>query len=222
MARWNGAGTEEGLKEKPGLPDLGDGRLPYYCRYATGELGRLSVATYREWSRPTINGRVQVSSGSGVSKVIEHYRLENHFRGLGWVPLLRLFGDYYPDLVREFYANMLHKMDKDLPTIISHVKGVRIVLGRDLTDGTRRKRSGFPPPKKIGCGTALLVDPIKKTTRSGIGASSSQPGENDDEAQTMRKTRPMPKTRFPWMHSKQRCGLPLSNSGSIKKSKECN
>ncbi|KAI5681227.1 hypothetical protein M9H77_02454 [Catharanthus roseus] len=38
---------------------------------------------------------------------------------------------YYPDLVLEFYANILHKMDKDLPTIISHVKGVRIVLERD-------------------------------------------------------------------------------------------
>ncbi|KAI5676930.1 hypothetical protein M9H77_07880 [Catharanthus roseus] len=40
-------------------------------------------------------------------------------------------GDYYPDLVREFYANMVHKMDKDLPTIISIVKGVRIILNRE-------------------------------------------------------------------------------------------
>lgn len=38
--------------------------------------------------------------------------------------------DYYPDLVLEFYATMLHKIDNDLPTIISTVKVVRIILDR--------------------------------------------------------------------------------------------
>ncbi|KAI5681222.1 hypothetical protein M9H77_02449 [Catharanthus roseus] len=56
------------------------------------------------------------------AEVIGHFRLENLFRGLGWVPVIRFSGDYYPNLVREFYANILHKMDKDLPTIISHCK----------------------------------------------------------------------------------------------------
>ncbi|KAI5671356.1 hypothetical protein M9H77_11720 [Catharanthus roseus] len=42
-------------------------------------------------------------------EVIELFRLENPFRGLGWVPLLRLSSDCYPDLVQEFYTYMLHK-----------------------------------------------------------------------------------------------------------------
>ncbi|KAI5676236.1 hypothetical protein M9H77_07186 [Catharanthus roseus] len=80
-----------------------------------------------EWltDRASLNMIVEKSFDE---EVIEHFRLESLFRGLGWVPLLRLSGDYYPNLVREFYVNILHKMDKDLPTIISHVKGVRIIL----------------------------------------------------------------------------------------------
>ncbi|KAI5681284.1 hypothetical protein M9H77_02511 [Catharanthus roseus] len=35
------------------------------------------------------------------------------------------------DLIREFYANMIHKMEKDLETIISTIKGVRIILDRE-------------------------------------------------------------------------------------------
>ncbi|KAI5681011.1 hypothetical protein M9H77_02238 [Catharanthus roseus] len=86
--------------------------------------------TAREWftDKASLNMIVKKSFGEAV---IEHFRLENLFRGFGWVPLLRLSGDYYPDLVREFYTNMLHKMDKDLPTIISQGKGVRIIVERD-------------------------------------------------------------------------------------------
>ncbi|KAI5681711.1 hypothetical protein M9H77_02939 [Catharanthus roseus] len=91
-------------------------------------------------SRPTANGRschivdarVQVSSGSGRSKrSLNTLGLKIFLEGWVRFPLLRPSGDYYLDLVQEFYANMLHKMDKDLPTIISHIKGVRIVLERD-------------------------------------------------------------------------------------------
>ncbi|KAI5650300.1 hypothetical protein M9H77_36305 [Catharanthus roseus] len=51
--------------------------------------------------------------------------------GLGWVPLLHISNEYYPNLLREFYANMTHKTNKDLQTIISTVKGVRIILDRE-------------------------------------------------------------------------------------------
>lgn len=40
-------------------------------------------------------------------------------------------GTYYPLLVREFHANMFHKTNKDPSTIISMVKGVRIILDRE-------------------------------------------------------------------------------------------
>ncbi|KAI5673608.1 hypothetical protein M9H77_13972 [Catharanthus roseus] len=83
-----------------------------------------------EWlaNRSSLNMIIEKSFGE---EVIEHFRLENLFRGLGWIPLLYLSGDYYPDLVREFCATMLHKTDNDLPIIIFHVKGVRIFLERD-------------------------------------------------------------------------------------------
>lgn len=52
------------------------------------------------------------------------------FGRIGWEPILHLYGNYSPDLVKEFYANMNHKIDKDFPTIIPSVKGVRIVLDK--------------------------------------------------------------------------------------------
>ncbi|KAI5664043.1 hypothetical protein M9H77_23366 [Catharanthus roseus] len=186
--------------------------------------------------RPNADGRSRATIGGRV-QVIEHFRLENIFRGLGWFPLLPLFGDYYPDLVREFYANMLHKMDKDLPTIISHAKGVRIVLERDClvsiigipnngntTTVDLNKRSKDKDPDwnfDAGCsrfniqhwaldhcriiygGDFLYLLPralaylfvhtlvqkgggfSERTTPSSIRVSSSQPVEDDDEAEAL-------------------------------------
>ncbi|KAI5676295.1 hypothetical protein M9H77_07245 [Catharanthus roseus] len=101
---------------------------------------------------------------------------------------------------------MLHKSDKDLPTIISHGKGVRIILERDrlasilgildngntITIGTkrRRKEEGVDPPSeedRLRDRSTSGFRPIEKTTRSSIGASSSQPckdNEDDEEDET--------------------------------------
>lgn len=49
------------------------------------------------------------------------------FGNTGREPLLHLSGDNYPNLVREFYATVLHKIDKTLQTIISTMKRVHIV-----------------------------------------------------------------------------------------------
>lgn len=46
--------------------------------------------------------------------VTEHLQFTTFFGNVGWEPLLHLSGDYYPDLVCEFYATMLHKMDSKL------------------------------------------------------------------------------------------------------------
>ncbi|KAI5676992.1 hypothetical protein M9H77_07942 [Catharanthus roseus] len=62
--------------------------------------------------------------------VTEHLGLITLFEDIGWMPLLYLSGDHYPDLVPEFYATMLHKTDKNIQTIISTVKGVRMVFDR--------------------------------------------------------------------------------------------
>ncbi|KAI5664094.1 hypothetical protein M9H77_23417 [Catharanthus roseus] len=87
---------------------------------------------------------------------------------------------------------MLHKMDKDLPTIIYHVKGVRIVLERDCLASIH----GIPDNGNIvtnddyesSCNklrdrSADGFLPIKKITRSGIGVSSLHPVEGDDEVE---------------------------------------
>lgn len=65
--------------------------------------------------------------------VTQHLLLTTFFDNIDWEPLFHLSGDYYLDLVREFYATMLHKTDKTLKTIISPVKGVHIVLDKDAS-----------------------------------------------------------------------------------------
>lgn len=62
--------------------------------------------------------------------VIERLGLNTLFGSFGWELLLHISRNYYSELVREFYANIFHKIDKDLSTIISTVKGVRMVLDK--------------------------------------------------------------------------------------------
>lgn len=63
--------------------------------------------------------------------MIEHLRLGTLFGRFSWKPLLRISSDYYPDLVHEFYANILHKVDKDFSSIISTVKGECTILDKE-------------------------------------------------------------------------------------------
>ncbi|KAI5658200.1 hypothetical protein M9H77_26993 [Catharanthus roseus] len=125
---------------------------------------------------------------------------------------------------------MLHKIDKGLPTIISHVKGVRIVLERDclasilgiLDNGNtdtenddyqqgcnkwdKRRKEYIPPSEeaRLWDRTVGSFRPIKKTTRSSIEASSSQLGEDDDEAKASddEEDGDGAQTQALWMHSK--------------------
>ncbi|KAI5652517.1 hypothetical protein M9H77_29704 [Catharanthus roseus] len=73
---------------------------------------------------------------------------------------------------------MLHKMDKDLPTITSHIKRVRIVLEMDhLEDDYQPGRNKLQDHSTSG------FRPIKETTQTSIGTLSSQPIEDDDEVE---------------------------------------
>lgn len=56
----------------------------------------------------------------------EHLDLTTLFDRIGCEAILHLSNDYYHDLIREFYANMLHEKDKDLYTIISSIKGFEL------------------------------------------------------------------------------------------------
>lgn len=49
---------------------------------------------------------------------------------MSWEPLFHLLGDYYPELVCDFYATLLHKIYKNFQIIISTAKRVRSVLDR--------------------------------------------------------------------------------------------
>ncbi|KAI5652315.1 hypothetical protein M9H77_29502 [Catharanthus roseus] len=140
---------------------LRTGGLPYCCqedRHFSALANSRSTTNGK--SRPTIGGKVQVGNRSGFPRkslrkfsgknsgdfrrhsdkdieieqnfpVIDHFDLQNLFRGFGSVHLLYLSSDYYPNLVQEFYANMTHKTNKDLQTTVSTVKGVRIILDRE-------------------------------------------------------------------------------------------
>ncbi|KAI5662716.1 hypothetical protein M9H77_22039 [Catharanthus roseus] len=104
---------------------------------------------------------------------------------------------------------MIHKTDKDLSTIISHVKGARIVLERNhlasilgISDNgnienedyqpgynnyrwDEKKKEWIPPSEKgrLRDCSAGGFQPIKKTTRSGIELLSLQLGKDDYEAE---------------------------------------
>ena len=56
------------------------------------------------------------------------FGISDSFNRLGWGILLRLPNEYYPQLVREFYANSEDKNDKNAVNFISMVKGRRIEL----------------------------------------------------------------------------------------------
>ncbi|KAI5676319.1 hypothetical protein M9H77_07269 [Catharanthus roseus] len=94
--------------------------------------------------------------------------------GLGWVPLLRISSDYYPDFVQISYANMTHKTDKDLQTIISTIKGVRIILDRECL----APFLGIP-----NTGNSVTMDSNRKTI-------NEDPGWNFDMACSCFEIRP--------------------------------
>lgn len=64
-------------------------------------------------------------------EIANHFKLKPFSCNIGWEKLLTLRDEFYLDLVRELYANMLHKYDKHLLTIIFFVKGVHITLTRE-------------------------------------------------------------------------------------------
>ncbi|KAI5681829.1 hypothetical protein M9H77_03057 [Catharanthus roseus] len=76
-----------------------------------------------------------------------------YLEGLGWTALLHISGNYYPDLVQEFYANMTYKTNKDLQTIISTIKGVRIILNMEYLETVLRI---------LDNGNLVTVDSYKK------------------------------------------------------------
>ncbi|KAI5653321.1 hypothetical protein M9H77_30508 [Catharanthus roseus] len=212
----------------------------------------------REWvaNRASLKIIVEISINEWV---IDNFDIQNLFKGLGWVLLIRLSGHYYPNLVPEFYANMTHKTNKECQTIVLTIKGLRIILDRERlvtvlgipdnenqiivdsnrktiiedldwnfdTESFRDSATGIRPlqnhtreqfPKSSSSCSCLFLwahaysegcdfsedeenkvwippseedrlrdhsaggfQPIKKTTQTGIGASSSQLVEDDDE-----------------------------------------
>ena len=59
------------------------------------------------------------------------YRISEAFDQLGWVPILTFPTYYYPDLVREFYANIEYKARHSGEMVEFWVRGRRIVVLRE-------------------------------------------------------------------------------------------
>lgn len=58
----------------------------------------------------------------------ESFTIKSSFAVLGWEPILNIEGEYYPELVWQFYANIHSKANDTLQEIHTFVKGVSISL----------------------------------------------------------------------------------------------
>ena len=64
------------------------------------------------------------------SEVETAFQISEAFDQLGWAPILRLPTTYYPELVREFYANIINKARHSGELVESWVRGMHISLSR--------------------------------------------------------------------------------------------
>ena len=60
--------------------------------------------------------------------VVERFNLHRLFEHFHWDQMITLRGDYYPDLVKEFYANMENKGDADYTSLTTTIRGHTIVV----------------------------------------------------------------------------------------------
>lgn len=92
---------------------------------------RFSNRENAEWFSKRKNSRIVVEKTVAPS-IDGHFHILDAFQTLGWGPILQLSGDYYPELVIEFYANIENKEEKYESTINSMVKGVEIQVTNDV------------------------------------------------------------------------------------------
>ncbi|GAB2289386.1 hypothetical protein Dimus_023695 [Dionaea muscipula] len=85
---------------------------------------------------------VEKTISGGVDNVVE---LTSRFESLGWESILELDEGYYPDLVREFFANMDAKENPLCPLISTWVRGAEIeVTCSSLAHDLQIPDVGFP------------------------------------------------------------------------------
>ncbi|XP_050227927.1 uncharacterized protein LOC130014587 [Mercurialis annua] len=65
-------------------------------------------------------------------EVDAEFQIRDAFASLGWAKILDLNGEYYPTLVREFYANIKYKERAKVAVIESFVRGRQINISMDL------------------------------------------------------------------------------------------
>ena len=61
----------------------------------------------------------------------EKFHLKEAFDVLWWRPIVEIEGDYYPNLVRQFYTNIEDKEDNSSRGIRTFVKGVHIEVTKE-------------------------------------------------------------------------------------------
>ena len=67
---------------------------------------------------------IETSVSNAVDKV---FHITEMFTRIGWQSILQFKGVFYPDLVREFYANIRNKK-RSVPSVTSMVRGVKVVV----------------------------------------------------------------------------------------------
>ncbi|OMO50031.1 hypothetical protein COLO4_38248 [Corchorus olitorius] len=82
------------------------------------------------------------------------YRVTASFNVLGWTPILGLPKDYFPDLVREFYANLEEREKNICVSLHSTVAGVAIEI-------TERKLNTWFGLKGVGDKVKSTIDDQK-------------------------------------------------------------
>ncbi|XP_027125024.1 uncharacterized protein [Coffea arabica] len=90
---------------------------------------RFSTLQHQKWYEAHAN--LEFLFEKHVSTEVENaFQISEAFDQLGWAPILRLPVYYYPELVREFYANIINKAKHSGEKVESFVRGTRIVLSR--------------------------------------------------------------------------------------------
>ena len=67
-----------------------------------------------------------------TDEIDDAFHLRAGYATFGWDRLLTLSGDYYPELIRQFYANMEGKPFRHRHPLVSQVKGVKITVTTQL------------------------------------------------------------------------------------------
>ena len=109
---------------------------------------KFSIQRNQEWHEPRANLEFIFEKHVG-SEIETVYYIFEAFTQLGWALILTLLTHCYPELVYEFYANIINKASHSEELVDSWGRGMQIYLTRDLL------------ARVLGCNIGPVID-LKK------------------------------------------------------------